>query len=68
MTYLRHFKACVRYFLSDFYFFTKTFQPFKIYEKCFLFHLIRSFRSQHIQIFVFFPFLSTDLKGQMEVE
>ena len=28
-------------------------QPFKNYEKCFLFHLKSSFRSQDIQIFVF---------------
>ena len=34
-------------------------QPIKIYEKCFLFNLKSSFRSQDIQIFVFFPFLST---------
>ena len=46
-------KACVRYFLSNFYFLSKWY-PFKNYEKCFLFHLKSSF-----QIFVFFPFLST---------
>ena len=51
-------KACVRYFLSNFYFFTNSYL-FKNYEKCFLFHLKGSFRSQDIQIFWFFPFLST---------
>ena len=51
-------KACVRYFLSNFYFFTKWW-PFKNYEKCFLFHLKSSFRSRDIQVFVFFPFFST---------
>ena len=52
------FKACVRYFLSNFYFFTKWYH-FKNYEKCFLFHQKSSFRSWDIKIFVFFPFLST---------
>ena len=47
------FKACVRYFLSNFYFFTKSL-PLKNYEKCFLFHLKSSFRSRDIQIFVIF--------------
>ena len=39
-------------------------------EKCFLFHLKSSFRSQDIQIFVIFcfPFLFPNTKGQMEVE
>ena len=37
-------KACVRYFFVKFLFFTKQ-QPFENYEKCFLFHLKRSFRS-----------------------
>ena len=41
------FKACVRYFLWNFYFFTKWY-PFKNYEKCFLFHLKSSFRSRDI--------------------
>ena len=49
-------KACVRYFLSNFYFFTK-WQTLNKYEKSFLFHLKSSFRSQ--DIFVFLPFLST---------
>ena len=40
-------KGCVHYFLF--------FQPFKNYEKCFLFHLKCSFRTQHIQMFVFRP-------------
>ena len=35
-------KACVRYFLSNFYFFMKWW-VFKNYEKCFLFHLKSSF-------------------------
>ena len=48
----RVFKACVCYFLSNFYFFTK-WQPFKNYEKCFLFYLKSSFHSSVIQIFVF---------------
>ena len=30
-------------------------EPFKNYEKCFLFHLKSTFRSQDIQIFVIFP-------------
>ena len=51
-------KACVRYFSSNFYFFTK-WSPFKNYKKRFLFHRKNSFRSWDIQIFVFFPFLST---------
>ena len=42
-------KACVRYFLSNFYFFCKN------CEKCFLFHLKSLFRSWDIQIFVIFP-------------
>ena len=46
-------QACVCYFLSHFYFFTKR-QPFKDYEKCFLFHLKSSFSSQDIKIFVVF--------------
>ena len=37
-------KACVRYFLSNFDFFTKCL-PFKNYEKRFLFHLKSSFHS-----------------------
>ena len=41
-----------------FYLFTK-WQPFKNYKKCFLFNLKSSFCSRDIQIFVFFPFLST---------
>ena len=46
-------KACVCYFLSKFYIFIKWW-TFKNYEKCFLFHLQSSFRSQEIQIFVIF--------------
>ena len=41
-------KACVRYFLSKFYFF----HQIKNYEKCFLFHQKSSFRSQDIQTVV----------------
>ena len=52
------FKACVRYFLSNFYFIIKL-QTFNNYKKCFLFHRKSSFCSRDIQIFVFFPFLST---------
>ena len=37
-------------FLSNFYFFNK-WQAFKNYEKCFLFHLKRSFRYRDIHIF-----------------
>ena len=44
-------KACVRYFLSKFYF-SPNDSPSKT-EKCFLFHLKSSFRSRDIQIFVF---------------
>ena len=47
------FKACVRYFLSNFDFFTKWYSLKT--EKCFLFHLKSSFHSQDIQIFVIFP-------------
>ena len=51
------FKACVRYFLSNFYFFTKR-QPFKNCKKCFLFHQKSCFHSRDTQIFVIFS-LST---------
>ena len=44
-------KACVRHFLSNFYFYTNWW-PFKNYEMCFLFHLKSSFRSWDTQIFV----------------
>ena len=46
-------RACVCYFLSNFYFFTKR-QPFKNHEKCCLFRLKSSFHSQDNQIFVIF--------------
>ena len=52
---LKWLKACVHYFLSNFYFLTK-WCPFKNYEKCFLFHLKISFRSRDIQFFVFLSF------------
>ena len=45
------FKACVRYFSSNFYFHQMI--ALQNYEKCFLFHLKSSFRSRDIQIFVF---------------
>ena len=45
-------KACVRCFFIKWLFFTK-WQPFKNYEKCFLFHYKNSFCSRDIQIFVF---------------
>ena len=41
---------CLLFFLSNFYFFIK-WQAFKNYEKCFLFHLKRSFRYRDIHIF-----------------
>ena len=49
----KYLKACVRYFSSNFYFFTK-WKPFKNCEKRFLFYLKSSFCSQDIQFFVFF--------------
>ena len=48
-------KACVRYFLSNFFI---KWQAFKNFEKIFLSHLKSSFRSRDIQFFVIFPFLS----------
>ena len=39
---LKQLKGCIRYFLSNFYFFAKR-QPFRNYEKCFLFNLKSSF-------------------------
>ena len=55
-------KACVCYFLLNFYFFTK-WEPFKNYEKC-LFHLECSFHSWDIQMFVIFslPFHSFQIQ------
>ena len=55
--YFMMFKACVRYFLENIYFFTKWYL-FKT-EKCFLFHPKSFFCSRDIQIFVIFFFLST---------
>ena len=52
------FKACVRYFLSIFHF-SPNDRPSKTMKSVFLFHLKSSFRSKNIQIFVFFPILST---------
>ena len=46
------FKACVRYFLSNFYF-SPNDSPSKTTKNIFLFHLKSSFRSRDIQIFVF---------------
>ena len=51
------FKACVGYFLTIF--FSPNYSPSKSMKNVFLFHLKSSFRSRDIQIFVFFPFLST---------
>ena len=48
-----YYKACVRYFLSNFYF-PPYDSPLKTMKKCFLFHLKSSFRSRDIQIFVIF--------------
>ena len=62
-------KACVRYFLSNFYFFTKLW-PFKSYN-FFLFHRKSSFRSQDVQIFVIFflPFHTfPNSKGQIKMK
>ena len=62
-------KACVRYFLSNFYFFTK-WQPFKNYEVFFisskkLFSFLR-----YLNVCNFFPSFPhfRDTKGQMGVE
>ena len=46
------FLSLSRLFFIKFLFFAR-WQTFKNYEKCFLFHLKSSFRSQDIQIFVF---------------
>ena len=46
-------KACVRYFLSNFYF-SQNDSPLKTMKNVFLFHLKSSFRSRDIQIFVIF--------------
>ena len=56
-------KACISYFLSNFYFFTNWW-PLKNYEKCFLFHLKTSFCSRDIQIFVIFslPFYTFQIQ------
>ena len=55
-------KACVRYFYQIFIFFTK-WQPFKNYEKYFLFHQKSSFRSWDNQIFLFRPSLFFSLSA-----
>ena len=47
------FKACVRYFLSNFYFILFFDSPLNT-KICFLFHLKSSNRSRDIQISVFF--------------
>ena len=53
VTYITLFyKACVRYFLSNFYFLPND-SPSKAMQNVFLFHLKRSFRSWDIQGFVF---------------
>ena len=46
------FKACVRYFLSNFYF-SPNYSPSKLWNMIFFLHLKRLFPSQNIQIFVF---------------
>ena len=52
-------KGCLKLvsaiFIKFYFFFTK-WQPFKNFEKCFLFHLKSSFRSRDIQFFVFLSF------------
>ena len=52
------FKACVPYFLSNFYFFTNCYL-FKNYKKMVFISSAKLFFTQDIQIFVDFPFLST---------
>ena len=51
--HIRLFRACVRYFLSNFYFSPKD-GPSKTMKSVFLFHLKSSFGSRDIQIFVIF--------------
>ena len=52
MEYLiHHFKACVCYFLTNFYF-SPNDSPSKTMKDVFLFHLKSSFRSRDIQVFV----------------
>ena len=46
------FKACVRYFLSNFYF-SPINNPAKTIKKCFLFQPKSSFRSRDIYFFLF---------------
>ena len=53
---LEKLKACARYFLSNFYFFSPNDSPLKTMKFFFLFHLKSFFRSRDIQIFVIFPF------------
>ena len=64
------FKACVRYFFSNFMFSSND-RPSKTMKNVFLFHWKSSFRSRDIKIFViFFPSFQhfPDSKGQMKVE
>ena len=49
---LNTFKACVLYFLSNFYF-SPNDSSLKTMKNVFLFHLKSSFRSRDIQVFVF---------------
>ena len=49
----KNFKACVRYFLSNF-FFSSSDRPSKTVKNV-LFHLKSSFRCRDIQFFVIFP-------------
>ena len=50
------FKACLYYFLSNFYFFSKQWTS-KNYKKCFLFYIKSSFHSRVIKFFVIFSLL-----------
>ena len=59
------YKACVRYFLSNFYFFIK-WHALKNYEKYFLFHLNSSFHSQDIQNFVIFSLPFHTVQGKLK--
>ena len=65
------FNVCVCYFSSNFYF-SPNDSPLKNYEKCFLFLLKSSFRSQDIQIFVIpssplFPPVNHCLRGWSKI-
>ena len=56
---IRFLKACVRYFLSIFYCFSK-WESFKNYETCFFYFVLKALFVPEIFTFLyFFPFLST---------